>query len=71
MWILFNGKTRLKITLKKFSFDRSIVWRMVRVGIPASLSGIHMNIGNMVFIWFIDNFVAVALTGQTDYHGGR
>jgi len=54
----------LQITLRNFSFDRNIIWRMTKVGIPASLSGIHMNIGNIVFIWFIDDFGTFALAGH-------
>jgi putative MATE family efflux protein len=64
LWILFTGRTRLRVTLKHFAFDRSIIWRTVKVGIPASLSGIHMNVGNIVFMWFIAPFGTDAVAGH-------
>ena len=64
LWILFTGHTRLKITLKNFNFDWSIIWRTAKIGIPASLGGIHMNVGNIVFMWFIAPFGTLAIAGH-------
>ncbi len=64
LWILSSGRTRLRLTLKNFSFDRDIIWRIARIGIPASISGIHMNIGNIVFMWFITPFGTLAVAGH-------
>ncbi|MHB8104896.1 MAG: MATE family efflux transporter, partial [Dehalococcoidales bacterium] len=41
LWILFSGRTRLRISLRNFKFDGNIIWRMVKIGIPSSLGGIH------------------------------
>jgi putative MATE family efflux protein len=64
LWVLFSGRTRLHITLRKFSFDWSIIWRTVKIGIPSSLGGIHMNVGSMVFMWFIAPFGTLAIAGH-------
>ncbi len=64
LWVVFNGYTRLKLTLRNFSFDRSIIWRIVKIGIPASVSGIHFQIGSVVFIWFIAPFGTLAMAGH-------
>ncbi len=64
LWVLFSGHTRLHITLRKFSFDWSIIWRTVKIGIPSSLGGIHMNVGSMVFMWFIAPFGTLAIAGH-------
>ncbi len=63
-WVLFNGQTRLRLTLKKFSLDWNIIWRMVKIGIPASINGLHMNLGNVVFMWFISPFGTLAVAGH-------
>jgi Na+-driven multidrug efflux pump len=64
LWILFSGWTRLRLTLRNFSFDRNIIWRTVRIGIPASLGGIHMNVGSLIFMWFIAPFGTLAVAGH-------
>jgi putative MATE family efflux protein len=64
LWILFSGRTRLKITLRNFQFDWSIIWRTAKIGIPASLGGIHMNVGSIVFMWFIAPFGTLAIAGH-------
>jgi putative MATE family efflux protein len=64
LWILFSGRTRLHITLRNFKFDGSIIWRMVKIGVPSALSSIHLNIGNIVFMWFIAPFGTLAVAGH-------
>jgi putative MATE family efflux protein len=64
LWILFTGRTRLKITLRNFHFDWGIIWRTAKIGIPASLGGIHMNVGSIVFMWFIVPFGTLAIAGH-------
>jgi putative MATE family efflux protein len=64
LWIVFSGRTRLHLSLRNFRFDWSMVWRIVRIGIPASLGGIHMNIGSIVFMWFIAPFGTLAIAGH-------
>jgi putative MATE family efflux protein len=62
--VLFSGRTRLRISLKNFSFDWGIIWRTAKIGIPASLGGIHMNVGSIVFMWFIAPFGTLAIAGH-------
>jgi putative MATE family efflux protein len=65
LWVLFSGRTRLRLTLKNFHFDRNMIWRMIKIGIPASLGGIHMNVGSVIFMWFIAPFGTLAVAGHT------
>jgi putative MATE family efflux protein len=64
LWILFQGRTRLRISLRKFKFDANIIWRMVKIGIPSALGSIHMNIGSIVFMWFIAPFGTLAIASH-------
>lgn len=64
LWVVFSGRTRLRPTLKNFSFDRNIIWRIIKIGIPSSLGGIHMNLGNFIFVWFIAPFGTLAVAGH-------
>ncbi len=64
LWIIFSGRTRLQITLRNFKYNSGIVWRMVKIGIPSALGSIHMNIGSIVFMWFIAPFGTLAVAGH-------
>jgi putative MATE family efflux protein len=64
LWVLFKGQTRLRLTLKNFSLDWDIIWRMVKIGIPSSLNGLDLNLGNVVFMWFISPFGTLAVAGH-------
>ena len=65
LWILFSGRTRLHLTLRNYSIDGNMIWRVVKIGVPASLGGIHMNIGSYVFMWFIAPYGTLAVAGHT------
>jgi len=64
IWFLFSGRTRLQISLRNFKFNANIVWRMVKIGIPSALGSIHMNVGSIVFMWFIAPFGTLAVAGH-------
>jgi putative MATE family efflux protein len=64
LWIIFSGRTRLRFSLRNFKFDTGIIWRMVKIGIPSALGNIHMNIGSIVFMWFIAPFGTLAVAGH-------
>jgi putative MATE family efflux protein len=64
LWVLFQGQTRLRLTLKNFNLDWNIIWRMIKIGIPSSLNGLLLNLGNVVFMWFISPFGTLAVAGH-------
>ena len=61
LWFLFSGRTQLKPTLRNFHLDRSIIWRMVKVGIPSAITGIQRTFPYLVLVWFVSPFGTVAL----------
>jgi len=65
LWLLFNGRTRLKPTLRNFSLDWSIIWRMVKVGIPAAVTGVQRNLPNLVLVWFVAPFGTFAVAAHS------
>ncbi|MFC2015073.1 MATE family efflux transporter [Chloroflexota bacterium] len=65
LWALFSGRTRLRITLKNFRLDLNIIWRIVKIGIPSSISGIQRSIGNLALMWFIVPFGTMAIAAHT------
>jgi len=65
LWILFNGRTRLRLTLRNFRFDPNIIWRMVKIGIPASVTSMESGFANVVMIKFIAPFGTAALAAHS------
>ncbi len=65
LWILYNGQTRLRLTLRNFGLDWNIMWRLVKIGIPASLTQMQRNFGQLVLIWFIAPFGTFAVAAHS------
>ena len=64
-WILFTGRTRLRLTMKNFRLDGGVIWRMVKIGIPASINGMQRSFVNVVMLWFIVPFGTLAVAAHT------
>lgn len=64
-WILFTGRTRLKLTMKNFRLDGSVIWRMIKIGIPASVNGMQRSFVSVVMMYFIVPFGTLAIAAHT------
>lgn len=65
LWFLFSGRTRLKLTLRNFRLDLPIIWRLVKVGIPASITGMERSFANLVMMTFIVPFGTMAVAAHS------
>ena len=65
LWILFSGRTRLHPTLKGFRIDLPMLWRMVRVGFPASITQMQWTLTELVVMWLVVPFGTIALAAHT------
>ena len=65
LWVLFSGRTRLRLNLSNFRLDPNIIWRVVRIGIPASIMGMQRNLGHLVLMWFMVPFGTLAVAAHT------
>ena len=64
LWILFSGRSRLQLTMKNFSFDWAMIWRIVKIGIPASIMNTERFFGDIVLMWFMSPFGTLAVAGH-------
>ena len=64
-WFLMTGRSRLKLTLKNFHLDMATIWRIVRIGIPASIMGMEQNLRGFIFIRFMAPFGTMAMAAHT------
>ncbi len=60
LWVFFSGRTRLHLTLRDFAIDLNIIWRIVRIGIPACVMGIQSSFGILVMGRFMADFGTLA-----------
>ena len=65
LWHLFKGKTRLKMTMKNFSFDWAMIWRIVKIGIPSSVTGMERSFANFLLMWLVVPFGTAAVAAQS------
>jgi len=65
VWILTTNRTRLNMSFKGFKIDWGIIWRILRIGIPSSIMGVQMSLGNFVLIKLISPFGTSAVAAHT------
>ncbi|HJX13872.1 MAG TPA: MATE family efflux transporter [Dehalococcoidales bacterium] len=63
--LLFGGRTRLHLTLKDFRLDPQIIWRILKIGIPAQVMSLQRAFGNFMLIWFMAPFGTLAVAGHS------
>jgi len=65
LWILFTGRTRLRLSLKDFSFDKNMIWRIIKIGIPASITGMERSLATFVLMMLIVPFGTAAVAAHS------
>ncbi len=65
LWFLLSGRTRLRLNFRDFRFDPAMIWRIVKIGVPASVTGIERSFGQVILTWFIVPFGTIATAAHT------
>ena len=65
LWVLFSGRSRLRLTLRGFRLNYGIIWRIVRIGLPACIMGLQMSLGQFVLVGLISPFGTDAVAAHT------
>lgn len=65
LWVLFKVNTRLRLTLIDFRPVLNIIWRILKIGIPASVMSLQRSFGNLVLTWFIAAFGTLAVAAHS------
>jgi putative MATE family efflux protein len=65
MWFLLSGRTRIRLTMRDFRIDYRMIWRIVRIGIPALVSGLQRNATQLILMWFVVPFGTAAVAAHT------
>ena len=62
--VLLGSGSRLRLKFKDFRFDPSIIWRIVRIGFPASVAGMQRTLSQFVLQIFIAAYGTAALAAH-------
>lgn len=65
LWLLLGGKTRLHLTRKDFRLDLGIIWRILKIGVPALVMHLQRSFGNFVLTWLIAPFGTLAVAAHS------
>jgi putative MATE family efflux protein len=63
-WVLFSGRTRLRLSLRNFRLDLNNIWRQVKISIPASIMNMQRAFGNLILTRFMAYFGTLAVGGH-------
>lgn len=62
--VLIGARSRIKLSFKGFRIDLGIIWRIVRIGFPALISGIQRNLNQFFLQIFLAPFGAAAMAAH-------
>jgi putative MATE family efflux protein len=65
LWLLLTGRTRLTLRFRGFRPDFGMIWRIVRVGVPASVTGMERTFGQLIMIGLVVPFGTLAVAAHT------
>ncbi len=65
LWFLISGRTRMKLTFRNFRFDPAIIWKMIKIGLPAAITGMERSFANILLVKFISPFGTIAVAAQS------
>jgi putative MATE family efflux protein len=62
--VLFGARSRLTLSFKGFRLDLGIIWRIIRIGFPASITGMQRSLNQFFLQIFIAPFGTAALAAH-------
>lgn len=65
LWVLYSGRTRLRLTLSGFRLDPGMMWRIVRIGLPAAVMAMQRGLGQLILMRFMVPFGTLAVAAHT------
>ena len=65
LWFLFSGRTRIRLSMKNIRLDPVMIWRIVKIGIPASFTGMGRSLGHFALMWIMVPFGTLAVAAHS------
>jgi putative MATE family efflux protein len=65
LWLLFGGYTRLHLSRRDFRPDLNVIWRILKIGVPALVMNIQRSFGTFILTWLIAPFGTLAVAAHS------
>ena len=65
IWTLLTGQTRVRLKLRDLRIAPAIMWRLLKVGIPALIMNLQLAVGNIVLMEFVVPFGTMAVAAHS------
>ncbi len=65
LWLLFGGYTRLHLSRSDFRVDFNIIWRILKIGVPALVMNFQRSFGTFILTWLIAPFGTLAVAAHS------
>ncbi len=65
LWVLFRGRTRLRLTLRVFRLAPAIIWRILKISVPALVMSLQGALGSIIVMRFIAPFGTLAVAAHS------
>jgi putative MATE family efflux protein len=65
LWLLFGGYTRLHLSRADFRVDFNIIWRILKIGVPALVMNFQRSFGTFILTWLIAPFGTLAVAAHS------
>ena len=56
LYALFRGTSRLKLSLRGYYIDYPLIWRLLKIGIPASVTGAQRAVSQLIVVFMVAPF---------------
>jgi putative MATE family efflux protein len=63
--VLFTGRSRLHLKLSEYSVDPSLIWQIVRIGVPSAINGAERAISQLILVGLVTPFGDKSLAAFT------
>ncbi|PKB79228.1 MAG: hypothetical protein BZY88_14245 [SAR202 cluster bacterium Io17-Chloro-G9] len=67
-YVLLAGKSRLRLSFTGYSIDFPLIWRMIRLGAPASANQLERTLGDLVLFLFVSPFGTTTVAAYSLSH---
>ena len=65
LYALLTGKSRLHLRLSEYRVDFPLLWRLVRIGTPASITSIERQLSLLAVMWLVTPFGTMAVAAYS------
>ncbi len=65
IWLLFGGRSRLRPLVSDLRFGPRVVWRMLKIGVPALVMNLQSSVGSIVLMGLIVSFGTLAVAAHS------